>query len=753
MTDRTNSHVAHDHDAGRPRVSVLVPTFNVEPYLEAALDSLINQTMEDLEIVCVDDGSTDSSPEILARYAEAHSDRLKVVTQSNAGYGVAMNVALRHATGEYIGILEPDDVVRPGMFETLWQAGHDHDLDIVKADYLRFRGRGESRTEVIVPCANNSSAYGEVIDPSERLAIFRYPMNTWCGVYRRQFLIDNDIWHHETPGASYQDNGFFFQTMCQARRVMYINEVFYENRRDNPNSSVKSTGKADVALQEYDWIREWLLEHPSLAEKFTGVYGLKRWHNIDFTMKRLAPGIRREFCRMVSDVLKKDAERGVLVQSAFGVGEWNRVQWIMRDPDEYYYQHEAARVKVSVVMPVYNGMPHLEECLASLRDQSLRDFEVILVDDGSTDGSYEVLRDFAESDAYDRVILLSQEHQGAGAARNLGLEQAQGEYVAFLDADDVFDKGMLGRAYGKAKADRANICVFRSRNLDSMTGKTSPIKHAVKIDKLPKARPFAGMHINDNPFFNFVGWPWDKLFLRTYLLNTGLRFQPLTSTNDAYFVYSALLLCDRITILDEELISHRRNVATSISNSTSKSPDNAYRALLAIRDQLELSGIYPQLQRKFVNYALHLLLWHLNNLPEEAREDFYSTLQSEWFPELGVSDKPLDFFTQPKERATLGMMRYSQEHGSGSYWDIAFLQTGPGRAAQAERDRSAWDDANTESEAAETIRRLERVVAQRDAKIEQIRNSESWRVGHAIVAAPRSILNIFGRQGGQSNGR
>ncbi|WP_159793772.1 glycosyltransferase [Puerhibacterium puerhi] len=746
MTTSIKSSTVLGQGTGRPRVSVLVPVFNVEQYLEAALDSLINQTLSDLEIVCVDDGSTDSSPEILARYAREHADRLRVISQANAGYGVAMNVAFRHATGEYIGILEPDDVVRPAMFETLWQAGHEHDLDIVKADYLRFRGTGESRTEVIVRAANDASAYGEVIDPAERLAIFRYPMNTWCGIYRRDFLLENDIWHHETPGASYQDNGFFFQTMCQARRVMYINEIFYENRRDNPNSSVKSTGKADVALQEYDWIREWLLERPELAETFTGVYGLKRWHNIDFTMKRLAPELRREFCRMVSDVLKKDAERGVLIQSAFSVGEWNRVRWIMRDPDEYYYQYEAFRVKVSVVMPVYNAMPHLKECLASLRNQSLRDFEVILVDDGSTDGSLEVLHEFADSDPYDRVLLLTQEHQGAGVARNLGLDHAQGEYVAFLDADDVFDRGMLGRAYGKAKADRASICVFRSRNLDSVTGETSPIAHAVKIKQLPKARPFSGMSITANPFFSFVGWPWDKLFLRAYLQNTGLRFQPLTSTNDAYFVYSALLCCDRITILDEELISHRRNVGTSISNSTAKSPDNAYLALLAIREQLVRSGIYPPLQREFINYALHLLLWHLNNLPEEAREDFYATLVTEWFPELGISDKPLDFFTQAKERATLGMIRHSQEHGTGSYWDIALYQAEAKRAAALDRRTPALDRQTTEyDDPAQRIRELEREVARRDAKIAQIRSSETWRAGKAITAVPRMLARLLPR--------
>jgi hypothetical protein len=318
--------------------------------------------------------------------------------------------------------------------------------------------------------------------------------------------------------------------------------------------------------------------------------------------------------------------------------------------------------------------------------------------------------------------------------------------VAFLDADDVFDKSMLGRAYGKAKADRAAVCVFRSRNLDSATGRTSPIKHAVKIDQLPEHRPFSSLAISANPFFAFVGWPWDKLFLRSYLQNTGLRFQPLASTNDAYFVYSALLLCDRITILDAELISHRRNVGTSISNSTSKSPDNAYHALRAIRDQLERSGIYPTLEHKFINYVLHLLLWHLDNLPADAREGFYKTLVNDWFPELGVSDQSLDLFTQPKERAVLGMIRHTQEHGTGSYWDLAYLDTDSEHRAELQRVYTALGNGAVDPDGVDVrIRRLEREVALEQRRIGQIRSSETWRVGQAVTSVPRLVAGLFKR--------
>lgn len=119
------------------KVSIIVPTFNVEPYLKECMESITHQTLEDIEIICINDGSTDGSLAILKSYAEKDS-RIKLVDKENGGYGIGMNIGFGLATGEYIGIVEPDDFVPVNMFGDLYDIASKNDLDWVKADFIAF---------------------------------------------------------------------------------------------------------------------------------------------------------------------------------------------------------------------------------------------------------------------------------------------------------------------------------------------------------------------------------------------------------------------------------------------------------------------------------------------------------------------------------------------------------------------------------------------------------------------------------------
>lgn len=119
------------------KISVVVPVYNVEKYLKECIDSIINQTLEDIEIICVNDGSTDSSLEILNDYAKKDS-RIIVINKSNSGYGHTMNMGLNAATGEYVGIIESDDFADKNMFEDLYKLAKEYDADIVKGDWYNY---------------------------------------------------------------------------------------------------------------------------------------------------------------------------------------------------------------------------------------------------------------------------------------------------------------------------------------------------------------------------------------------------------------------------------------------------------------------------------------------------------------------------------------------------------------------------------------------------------------------------------------
>lgn len=237
-------------EAHMPKVSVIIPIYNVEKFLTGCLESVVNQTLEDIEILCVDDGSTDDCPQIIKKFAE-NDKRIRVIHKENSGYGHSMNVGMDAASGEYVGIVESDDIILPEMYETLYHVAKEYDLDMVKSDcYLYWESRSH-RSRIYVD--DSKQYYNRVLDKNDREIYFRFWMFNWTGIYRKDFLKKNNIRHNETPGASFQDNGFWLQVMSMCERAMWIDKPFYLYRQDNPASSVKSRTKMMSTMTEYDF--------------------------------------------------------------------------------------------------------------------------------------------------------------------------------------------------------------------------------------------------------------------------------------------------------------------------------------------------------------------------------------------------------------------------------------------------------------------------------------------------------------------
>ena len=249
------------------KVSVVVPVYNVEQYLRQCMESLVNQTLKEIEIICVNDGSKDGSLAILQEYAQKDS-RVKVISGDNHGYGHAMNTGIDAAEGEFLGIVEPDDYVDIHMFETLYKRAKATGVDIVKADFYRFYGEGKEQRNVYNSTARVAENYNRIYDPRKDKECFRFIMNTWSGIYRMDFLNKYHIRHNETPGASFQDNGFWFQGFCWAEKITFINKPLLYNRRDNPNSSVNNREKIYCANEEYAYMRQFLIRNPELEREF-----------------------------------------------------------------------------------------------------------------------------------------------------------------------------------------------------------------------------------------------------------------------------------------------------------------------------------------------------------------------------------------------------------------------------------------------------------------------------------------------------
>lgn len=299
-------------------------------------------------------------------------------------------------------------------------------------------------------------------------------------------------------------------------------------------------------------------------------------------------------------------------------------------------------IDVSVIIPVYNAARHLEECIRSVCAQTLKSIEIICVDDSSKDDSLNILRQLAQEDT--RIIVLTQENAGAGAARNHGLSHAKGKYLSFLDADDFFDPQMLEKAFCKAEAEQAELVVFKADFYNEKLHTFTPCVYGIRESMLPAHQPFAGIEIEKDIFKTVVGWAWDKLFLANFVRENNLRFQEQRTSNDLLFVFSALAKAQRITTLPDTLAHQRRHAGGTLSVTREKSWMCFYDALIALRDQLKAWGLYERFEQDYINYALHFSLWNLNTLREPTKKVLYNRLRKEWFRELGIVDYPKDMF-------------------------------------------------------------------------------------------------------------
>ncbi len=324
-------------------VSVVVPIYNVEKYLDECLLSIQNQTLKDIEVICVNDGSTDSSLDIINKYVRK-DDRFLLVDKPNSGYGDSMNVGFDKACGEYLGIVESDDFVEPDMFEKLYDAAKKNNCEVVKSDYYEFV-TADKKNRVRINTVIDPKYYNTVLNYKDTLSIFHFRMNTWTGVYLNEFIKKNGIRHNTTPGAAYQDNGFWFQTLSLAKRIMFLNEAFYNYRQDNPNSSINSKKKVFCLCDEYSYIEKFLDSNKNLHDDLYGIFLVKKYFNYMYTYNRIADEYAIPFLKRFSEEFRTPFNEGIIKKSTSDSRVLGIIERIVRDPVKFYYEDTVWRVQ------------------------------------------------------------------------------------------------------------------------------------------------------------------------------------------------------------------------------------------------------------------------------------------------------------------------------------------------------------------------------------------------------------------------
>lgn len=300
---------------------------------------------------------------------------------------------------------------------------------------------------------------------------------------------------------------------------------------------------------------------------------------------------------------------------------------------------------ISIVLPVYNMEQYIRETIDSILNQSFSDFELLCIDDGSTDKTHQLLEGYAARD--NRIKLIRQKNLGPGAARNKGLELASGAYVIMLDADDLYHPSMIEKMYEKAISVDADIVVTRSTQFEDKTNRNLESWWTVNISQIPNKEVFSPLEMRDYIFSAFLGWPWDKLYKRSFIEENEIRYPALSNSEDLYFVFLSLARAQRISVIEESLIRHRVGRQGSVSNSRANEPLAFYTSSCLLKQQLRKdSELYEAYSWGFLNWAFGYMLWNIETMTNErARTIQLRALANDEFPELEIGLHSSAFFS------------------------------------------------------------------------------------------------------------
>jgi glycosyltransferase involved in cell wall biosynthesis len=318
----------------QPKISVLIPIYNVEKYLEECLSSICAQSFRDLEIICINDGSTDSSKSIVEQF-QKQDTRIKLIDKPNSGYGASMNKGLQAATGKYVTILESDDFLDPFAYQTMFEAMEKYDAQVVKCNYFHYWSQPTAHKIFFETIAIYHS--GRLVNPQIERFSQGYPPAIWAALFDRQFLLDNDIWFLETPGAAFQDISFSFKIQVSATKMVFLYDAFVNYRQDNEQSSVKSMDKVFFVCDEHAEMEDYLNKRPEreyLREYFTA----KKLLNYIWNYRRISDELKPVFFERMVTEFKEIQDAGHLDSQAIPYDIRQEAIMILKDPELYNAQ-------------------------------------------------------------------------------------------------------------------------------------------------------------------------------------------------------------------------------------------------------------------------------------------------------------------------------------------------------------------------------------------------------------------------------
>ena len=560
-----------------PVFSVIVPVYRVEKFVAQCIESVLNQTFKDFELLVVDDCGGDNSIHIVEEYAQK-DDRIKILYHDkNKGLAAARNTALDASFGEYIVCLDSDDWMEDNCLSILYSEFQKHKTESIWFNAYSWFEDTQKRGEK--PMYEHQQDGYRIITPS---TIAAYADFTWIKAYTRKSVQENNL--HWPEGLTFEDGEFYFKYYTHNPKTYVISDCLI-NYRYRQGSIVREANRGNVKINDvYTVIR-------NLRDFWInlGVY-----ENYKVTIIKLI----QNRVRMMRGLKYSDDNKKLSYDFIRDLG-------YPEDFEQFDCEKSDGLPLVSVVVPVYNVEKYIEECLSSIINQTYRNLEIICVDDCGQDNSMEIVKKYAKKDKRIKVIK-HKENKGLGGARNTGLKNAKGEFIFFIDSDDWIERDCINITTSKLKETGLNTVIFKADVWWQKTKNRTEIWYS-NYAKFPEGRFF----IDENNMCYIPHYSWNKGYRRDFLIKNKIFWQENVIYEDMEFFFKVFITSPDTYMIDKSLYIYRRRDDSIIGQCYGQltHAEDLFNVTKNIKNML----VKKNLLRRYKNSFLQLVTNNLNN--------------------------------------------------------------------------------------------------------------------------------------------
>ncbi len=557
-------------------LSVIVPMYNAESTIRQALDSVLGQSLRDIEVICVDDGSKDGTVGIVREYM-ARDPRVSLITQQNRFAGAARNAGIDAAKGEYLFFLDADDYVLDYALEAVCAKAKKHRLDCLK--FLAMT-RDEKEERYVDKKRNNGGTllpedYDRLLKVEQGSPLLRVSVTPWSGIYRRAFVMEKNCRFNSLRCVN--DRSFYTKVMTNADRIMVTRDRVTVHRENQDTSLVgKRAEHFDCQIASLQ-LTEAQLKADAVPQESMDAVMKQEFMDLAFWYRRFSvtPEREAEMGKQIRDYLDSgETDYGFLLQNRLDTPALP-----IRPAGEVRPFHEACEhPAVSVLVPAVNAEDTLDRALESLTNQTLEKMEFLLLYDGAEGLAGAILKEYAEVDKRFRILSLPGETYDG--MMNAGLEQAKGDYIGILTPDDYAEKDMYERLLKEARRHRLDLArtdriMFRinpDRTMDRQTVRL--LENEALYYRTVNAAKEPGV-------FRTPAQTRSSLYRRSFLERNGIRW----GAEEDVFWFLTLAFARRTRFLKEGLYNEARK-APEEQAADDGAEERTVEAFRMIRDRI-----------------------------------------------------------------------------------------------------------------------------------------------------------------------